>query len=143
MNKLISAALFLAVFTACGTKQTTSHAPVELTKAEFVEKVANYETTPGEWHYLGDRPAVVDFYASWCGPCRSMAPILDELAAEYGDRLVVYKVNTDEQPELAAVFGVQSLPTFLFIPRTGNPSMAVGAMSKEEFRQAIETIVER
>lgn len=104
--------------------------------------MANYETSPSEFRYLGDKPAVVDFYAPWCGPCRSMAPILDELADEYRDRIVVYKVNTDNEPELAAVFGVQSLPTLLFIPMgEAGPSMSEGALSKEQLKEAIEGLL--
>ena len=117
-----------------GKKMTT----IELTKADFLKKVADFETNPNEWKYLGDKPAIVDFYASWCGPCKMVAPILEELAAEYGDRIIIYKVNTEREPDLAAAFGIRSIPSILFIPKGGRPQMLQGAMPKQAFRQAIE-----
>ena len=107
---------------------------IHLTKSEFLAKVADYETSPNEWKYLGDRPAVIDFYASWCGPCKMIAPILEELAAEYGDSIYVYKINTEEEQELAAAFGIQSIPTLLFVPMEGAPQMAQGAMPKNALK---------
>lgn len=101
---------------------------IALTKADFLTKVANYETNPTEWKYLGDKPALVDFYASWCGPCKALAPVLEELAAEYGDSIYIYKINTEEEQELAAAFGIRSIPTLLFIPKDGKPQMAQGAL---------------
>lgn len=92
---------------------------VHLTKEEFLKKVVDYENNPTEWKYLGDKPAIVDFYADWCGPCKMIAPILEELAAEYKDRIVIYKVNTEQEQELAAVFGIRSIPTLLFYPHAG------------------------
>lgn len=115
--------------------------PIELTKAEFLQKVANFESSPNEWHYLGDRPALIDFYASWCGPCRMVAPVLEELAAEYGDSIRIYKVNTETEPELAAVFGIRSIPSLLFVPMEGQPQMAQEAMGKAEFKQLIDRIL--
>ena len=107
---------------------------IHLTKSEFLAKVADYETSPNEWKYLGDRPAVIDFYASWCGPCKMIAPILEELAAEYGDSIYIYKINTEEEQELAAAFGIQSIPTLLFVPMEGAPQMAQGAMPKNALK---------
>lgn len=115
--------------------------PIELTKAEFLAKVANYESNPTEWKYLGDKPAIVDFYAAWCGPCRAIAPILEELAEEYKDELYIYKVDTDKEQDLAAAFGVQSIPTLLFVPMEGAPQLARGAMPKQEFKNAIENVL--
>lgn len=115
--------------------------PIELTKADFLQKVANYETSPKEWKYLGDKPALIDFYATWCGPCKMVAPILEELAAEYGDSIVIYKVDTDKEQELAAVFGIRSIPSLLFIPLNGTPQMAQGAMSKADFKRAIDQLL--
>ena len=112
------------------TKQTNTMKTIALTKADFLTKVANYETNPTEWKYLGDKPALVDFYASWCGPCKALAPVLEELAAEYGDSIYIYKINTEEEQELAAAFGIRSIPTLLFLPKDGKPQMAQGALPK-------------
>lgn len=118
-------------------KMTTIH----LTKAEFLSKVANFETNPAEWKYLGDRPALIDFYADWCGPCKAIAPVLEELAAEYGDRIYIYKINTETEPELASAFGIRSIPSLLFVPMTGQPQMAAGALPKQQLKEAIDTIL--
>ena len=114
---------------------------IHLTKSEFLAKVADYETSPNEWKYLGDRPAVIDFYASWCGPCKMIAPILEELAAEYGYSIYIYKINTEEEQELAAAFGIQSIPTLLFVPMEGAPQMAQGAMPKNALKEAIDKVL--
>ncbi len=115
--------------------------PIKLTKAEFLTKVANFETSPNEWKYLGDKPAIVDFYADWCGPCKMVAPILEQLQEEYGDSIQVYKVDTDAEQELAAAFGIRSIPSLLFIPKEGQPQMAMGAMSKGDFKKAIDQVL--
>lgn len=114
---------------------------IQLTKGEFLRRVADYETNPSEWKYLGDKPAIVDFYADWCGPCKMVAPILEELAAEYGDSIYIYKINTEEEPELLAAFGIRSIPSLLFIPMNESPQMAMGAMSKADFKRAIEEVL--
>ncbi|MDR2895010.1 MAG: thioredoxin [Alistipes sp.] len=114
---------------------------IELTKAEFLTRVADYETSPDEWRYLGDRPAIIDFYASWCAPCKMIAPILEELAGEYGDKIVVYKVDTEREQELAASFGIRSIPSLLFLPMEGAPQMARGAMPKADLRAAIDNVL--
>ncbi|MGL5937158.1 MAG: thioredoxin [Phocaeicola sp.] len=123
------------------TNKTVEMGTVQLTKALFLEKVANYETHPDGWNYLGDKPALIDFYASWCGPCKMVAPILEELAQEYGDSLVIYKLDTEAEQELAALFGIRTIPSLLFIPMDGQPQMAQGAMSKGDFRKAIDEIL--
>ena len=87
------------------------------------------------------KPTLVDFYATWCGPCKTIAPILEELKDEYGDKLEIYKVNTEEQRELSSVFGIQSIPSLLFIPKEGQPQMAMGALPKETFKQAISEVL--
>ncbi len=114
---------------------------IQLTKGEFLRRVADYETNPSEWKYLGDKPAIVDFYADWCGPCKMVAPILEELAAEYGDSIYIYKINTEEEPELSAAFGIRSIPSLLFIPMNESPQMAMGAMSKADFKRAIAEVL--
>ena len=112
-----------------------------LDKAQFLAYIANYETTPGEWKYLGDKPAIVDFYAPWCGPCRMLSPILEELAQEYADRLTIYKVDTEKELELAAAFGIRSIPTLLFCPMAGSPQMTQGAMGIEDLRRIINEVL--
>ncbi|WP_321331361.1 thioredoxin [uncultured Bacteroides sp.] len=112
-----------------------------LTKDDFLTKVANYETNPTEWKYLGDKPAIIDFYASWCGPCKMIAPLLEELADEYDGKIYVYKVNTEEEQELAAAFGIRSIPTLLFVPMEGQPQMAQGAMPKASLKDGIEKVL--
>lgn len=114
---------------------------INLTKADFLSKVADYEANPSEWKYLGDRPAVIDFYASWCGPCKMIAPILDELAAEYGDSIYIYKVDTEKEQELAAAFGIRSIPTLLFVPMDGAPQRAQGVMPKDALKEAIDVVL--
>jgi thioredoxin 1 len=110
---------------------------VKLTTEAFQEKVFNY-TTEQEWKYLGTQPAIIDFYADWCGPCKMVAPVLEELAKEYDGKLVIYKVDTEKETELAEIFGIQSIPTFLFIPVEGQPIMQPGALPKAVFKRVIE-----
>jgi len=114
---------------------------IKLNKADFLAKVVNYETTPNEWKYLGDKPAIIDFYADWCGPCRAVAPILEDLAAEYQDKIYIYKIDTDKEQELAGLFRISSIPSILFIPMTGQPQMALGALPKSDIKKAIEEIL--
>ena len=111
-----------------------------LTVDTFKEKVFNFEASK-DWKFEGDKPAIIDFYADWCAPCKIVAPILEELQSEYGDKLNIYKVNTEEQRELSAIFGIQSIPSLLFIPTEGQPQMAMGALPKETFKQAISEVL--
>ena len=106
----------------------------ELTKSEFLAKIMNYEVNPKEWKFLGSKPALIDFYASWCGTCKMVAPILEELADEYKDQIDIYKVNTEKEMELSGVFGIKSIPTLLFVPLNGDPQIASGAMSKADLK---------
>lgn len=111
---------------------------IKLNKEEFLKKVFNYEKSSQEWKYEGNKPAIIDFYADWCGPCRKVAPVLEELAKEYDGKIVVYKVDTEKDKELAQKFGIQSLPSLLFVPMNGKPQMAVGAIPKEDLKKAID-----
>lgn len=111
-------------------------ATIKLTTKDFKEKIFNYETEK-DWKYEG-LPAIIDFYADWCGPCKMVAPILEELSNEYEGKLVIYKVNTDIEQELSTVFGIQSIPTMLFIGADGEPMMQPGALPKHVLKQVIE-----
>jgi thioredoxin len=110
---------------------------IQLTTQDFKDKIFNYEQNQ-EWNYEGTLPAIIDFYADWCGPCKMVAPILEELAKEYKGKLIIYKVDTEKEIELASVFGIQSIPTLLFIPVQGTPSKQLGAFPKKTFIQVIE-----
>ena len=113
---------------------------IHLTQQEFISKVANIEES-SEWKYLGDKPCIIDFYASWCGPCKTIAPILEDLAEEYKDKIYVYKVDTEAEGDLAAAFGIRSIPSILFCPMNDEPKMSVGALPKAGFKEAIETVL--
>jgi thioredoxin len=126
-----------AVEQAAGDLSSESGKPVHLTKQDFLEKVMNYEKNPTEWVYEGDLPAIIDFYADWCGPCRRAAPILEELAKEYEGKIYVYKVDTEKEKELAALFGIQSIPAFLYVPQSGKPVMASGIAQTDEETKAM------
>lgn len=112
-------------------------ATVQLTLQDFKEKIFDFENET-EWKHKGQLPVIVDFYADWCGPCKMVAPVLEELSNEYEGRLVIYKVNTEKEMDLSALFGIQSIPTFLFIPVDGDPMMQPGALPKKVFQQIIE-----
>jgi thioredoxin len=114
---------------------------IHLTKAEFLAKVANYEKEPNEWRYIGDKPCIVDFYATWCGPCKMIAPILEELAKEYNGQIYIYKVDTGEEQDLANAFGIRSIPSLLFCPMKGKPQMAQGALPKDAMVKAINEVL--
>ena len=111
-----------------------------LTKETFLSKVFNYETNK-EWKFEGERPCLIDFYADWCGPCKMVAPILEELAKDYDGKLDIYKVDTEKETELASVFGIRSIPSLLFVPKTGQPQMAMGALPKETLEQAFKDVL--
>ena len=111
---------------------------INITKEEFLNKVMDYESNPTEWKYKGDKPAIIDFYASWCGPCKMLAPILDQVAEEYDGQLYVYKVDTEVETELSQAFGIRSIPTMLFVPMKGKPMMTQGALPKTEIDRIIK-----
>lgn len=112
-------------------------ATIQMTTQDFKDKIFNYDTEK-DWKYQGSLPAIIDFYADWCGPCKMVAPVLEELSEEYKDRLLIYKVDTDAEQELSAVFGIQSIPTLLFIDANGEPMLQPGALPKHVFKKVIE-----
>lgn len=119
---------------------------VKLTKARFLAEVWDYENSPKEWKYKGTKPAMIDFYADWCGPCRTAAPILEEISKEYAGKVIFYKIDTQVEQELKGVFGINGIPAFLYIPVNGKPSMTSGiARTKEDtkkmFQENIENIL--
>ncbi|MBN1926024.1 MAG: thioredoxin [Prolixibacteraceae bacterium] len=111
-----------------------------LTLDTFKQKVFNFEVNK-DWKFEGDVPCIIDFYADWCGPCKMVAPVLEELQKEYGSSLNIYKVDTEDQRELAAMFGIQSIPSLLFVPKDGKPQMAMGALPKDTFVQAFKEVL--
>ncbi len=113
---------------------------VQLNKDDFKEKIFNYEENQ-EWKFEGELPCIIDFYADWCAPCKMIAPIMEELSKEYEGKINFYKLNVDEEQEVASLFGIQSIPSILFIPLKEQPQMAVGAIPKESFRQAIKEVL--
>jgi thioredoxin len=155
MRKLFGATLVLALiaFTACAgktkennqdvttTKEEKKMGTIHLTKAEFLTKVANYEANPTEWKYLGDKPCIIDFYASWCGPCKTIAPILEDLAKEYDGQIYIYKIDTEKEQELAAAFGINTIPTLLFCPMGEKPQIRQGALPKETLIDIFDTVL--
>jgi thioredoxin len=112
-----------------------------LTKETFLEKVFNFEKNQ-EWKFEGERPVLVDFYADWCGPCKSLAPVLEQLSEEYDGKVDIYKIDTEAEQELAAAFGVRSIPALLFCPADGQPQMANGALPKAELERIIADVLE-
>ncbi len=111
-----------------------------LTKTTFAEKVFNFELNK-EWKFEGELPCIIDFYADWCGPCKMVAPILEELSMEYAGKINVYKIDTEAEQELASVFGIRSIPSMLFCPVDGQPQMSVGALPKDSLIHAIDDVL--
>ena len=157
---LLTLVIFSIVLSACGNqkpednkntelasssvKTGISQSSEKLTKVQFAEKIWNFTQSPNEWKYLGSKPAIIDFYADWCGPCKIASPILEEIGAEYAGKLVVYKINTDQERELAQVFGITGIPAFLYIPANGKPVMMSGiARSKEETKKMFVDNIEK
>jgi thioredoxin len=139
--KKISITLSLILFTLViyAAKPDAKEAkPIELTESVFIEKVHDFVRTPNEWAYKGDKPAIVDFHATWCGPCKQLAPTLTALAAEYGDDIYIYKVDVDKEPDIARAFGIRSVPSLLFIPHEGQPQMGQGNIPKESLKKVID-----
>jgi thioredoxin len=139
-------------FSACTQSGTGNNTPasteasnegkvIQMDKAMFLEKVFNYEASPDKWIYRGDKPCIIDFYADWCGPCKKVAPIMSALAEQYKDQVVIYKVNTDREKELAGVFNIRSIPSILYCPIEGQPTMTMGAQPKSEFEKMLKELL--
>lgn len=161
MNKRILSVMLVAALalfgcnSSNGNGQTTDGEPVttasangdeagkviQMDKAMFIDKVFNYEENPNSWIFKGDKPCIIDFYADWCGPCKKVAPIMAQLAEEYKDQIVIYKIDTDKERELAQLFGIKSIPSILFCPAEGQPQMTMGALPKAEFENMIKTLL--
>lgn len=159
MKRLLLTAMAALVLTGCSQskqskKSETPSAPTQeakaeegkvsdLTTAEFKKKIMNYEKHPQEWVFEGEgsRPVIIDFYATWCHPCKMTAPVVEQLAKDYRGKIDFYKVDIDKEQELAATFGIQSIPTFLFIPAKGKPTAQMGAMQKEDFEKIIKSVI--
>ena len=127
--------------TSTETEVISDGKTIHLNKELFIERVMDFETNKDQWVYRGDKPAIIDFYADWCKPCKLIAPIMDELAMEYKDQIYVYKVDTQVERELASIFGIRSIPAVLFIPMEGKPQMSTGALPKETFKDAIDNFL--
>lgn len=111
-----------------------------LTVDTFKEKVFNYEKNK-DWKFEGNLPCLIDFYADWCGPCKTIAPVLEELAKEFNGKMNIYKIDTEKERELATIFRIQSIPSLLFVPSDGQPQMAMGALPKDTFKKAFKDVL--
>lgn len=134
---LIITSLFIAICAFFSQAQSV----IELNKQQFLDKVWNYETNPDTWVYNGSLPCVIDFNAKWCGPCRKMEPILKDMARKYDGKIIIYKVDVDKEKELASLFGISSIPAFLFCPTNGEPRGTMGAYPADEFEKIIRTVL--
>lgn len=149
-NLLITGIFITLVISGCNSGKSSSRenpgtdqdggVAVYLTEAGFKEKVFNFDENK-EWKYEGEKPAIIDFYADWCAPCRELSPLLEEVVSEYGDKVVLYKIDTVKETELAEKLGVQALPTLLYISLEGKPQVRMGLVPKESLRQAIDEIL--
>ena len=141
----------LLVFAAIATfakgpdiKDKKTAKPVDLTTSEFMKKVHDFKSNPKEWKYVGDKPAIIDFHATWCAPCKQLAPTLDALAAEYGEEIYIYKVDVDKEPDIARAYGIQSVPSLLFIPDgDASPQMGQGNIPKKDLKKVIDEFMLR
>lgn len=132
----------IVILSLCLNAVMLSFAEIKhLNKQEFLEKVYNYEKYPSEWKFQAKRPCLIDFYATWCGPCKTMAPLLEEVAKLYEGKIDVYKIDVDAEKELSAVFGIRNIPTFLLCPVGAQPQIAQGAMPKEVLLKAIKDVL--
>lgn len=145
---IVSSAIFCSCKNADNKKEVATETPsnkfdnegkvITLTKTAFIELVMDYEKNPQNWIFKGEKPCVIDFYADWCRPCKMVAPIMEELAMDYKGKVNIYKVNVDNEKELAGLFGIQSIPSILFCPKVGNPQIQAGAMTKEQYKNIFD-----
>ncbi|MDR1881805.1 MAG: thioredoxin fold domain-containing protein [Prevotella sp.] len=148
MKRLLFALVISGSTLSAGYAQTNSGEQIQsekketriiyLNKTDFLKNIINYKDNPGEFNYLGDKPALIDFYADWCGPCKVMAPVLEELADRYNDQIYIYKIDADKEPELVALFGIKSLPSFVFIPMDNQMQIVRKSFTKETLKEAID-----
>jgi thioredoxin 1 len=131
-------AIILLMMGLVSTQGASAQVVKEITKSEFTKKVADLEKNK-DWKFLGNKPTIIDFYATWCGPCKRLSPIMEQLAKEYNGKVQFYKVDVDKERELATMFGIQSIPSILFIPKKGKPIMAQGALPKAELKKTIDS----
>ena len=140
----------LGLTEACSAKAPAGTASAEsekvsavrqLTTADFLAKIHDYHAHPDVWKFKGDKPCLIDFYADWCRPCKMLAPVMEELAAQYAGQIDIYKVNVDAEKELSAAFGIQSIPSLLFVPKEGQPAMQAGVLPKEQLEYYIKTFL--
>jgi thioredoxin 1 len=131
-------AIILLMMGLVSTQGASAQVVKEITKSEFTKKVADLEKNKN-WKFLGNKPTIIDFYATWCGPCKRLSPIMEQLAKEYNGKVQFYKVDVDKERELATMFGIQSIPSILFIPKRGKPIMAQGALPKAELKKTIDS----
>ena len=120
------------------TKEDNKMEVVSLNKADFLKKVYDFEANPKDWKFEGKRPAIVDFYATWCGPCKALHPVLEELSKEYSGNVDIYQIDVDKEKELAAAFGIRSIPTLLLIPMKEEPRITQGVLPKDQLKKAID-----
>lgn len=140
MQKIIKTFVFVFAMISLSFAYSQSK-PIEITKADFLTKVADYEKSPEKWVSLAEKPIIVDFYANWCKPCKMISPILDKLAEKYADKIIVYKVNVDKEKVLANEIGIKSIPTLIFVPKDGEPQIMIGAKSEEELDNIIQEVL--
>lgn len=140
MKNYIFCFFVLLAFSMISYAQGGKKLVIQMDKEMFIEKVVDYKHAE-KWEYKGTRPAIIDFYATWCGPCKQMAPVMEELAKEYAGKIDVYKIDVDREKELASLFGIQSIPTFLFIPMEGDPQLFSSAAEKSSFQQMIDSFL--
>ena len=139
-KKILFFTILILMLSSCSAGEKDAGKLEHLNTETFKEKIFDFKANK-EWDFKGELPAIIDFYADWCAPCRQIAPIMEELAEEYKGKIVIYKIDTEKQRELAGMFGIRSIPAILYIPKEGQPQMITGALPKEEFVRLIEEVL--